>query len=105
MNPNLNNALGINLTLEGIVNIVQGLTCWIANVALILVVIFVVYYGIMFLMSRGDSTKVTEARKALTWGVVGIVVILATYTIIASVANFIGGQGAVNSILPFLGRC
>lgn len=89
MGPDLSNAPGIDLTLDRVVEIIEGLACWIANVALILVVIAIVYYGIMFLISRGDPTKVTNARKALGWGLVGVLIILGTYTIIASIGNFV----------------
>lgn len=91
------NLPGVNLTLDGLVNIIRDLACWLANIAIILIVIAVVFYGIQFLTSRGDPTKVTNARKSLGWGIVGILVIFGTYTIIASVANAIGGQS-----LPFI---
>ncbi len=87
----LQGAPGINLTLNGLMNIINGLACWIANIALVLIVIAIIFYGIMFLVSRGDPSKVGNARKALGWGIVGIIVILGTYTIIASVGNAITG--------------
>ena len=86
----LGGAPGINLTLAGVINIFRGLACWIVNIALILIVVAVVFYGIKFLISQGDPGKVGEARKGLGWGIVGILIILGTYTIIASVANSIG---------------
>jgi len=87
---NLDNAPGINLSIDGLMNIIKGLACWIVNAALILIVVAVVFYGIQFLISRGDPGKVGDARKALTWGVVGIIVILGAYTIIATVGYYIG---------------
>jgi|SRR3989344_6508231 len=92
MNPNLSNAPGIDLTIDRVFEIIEGLACWITDVALVLIVIFVVYYGIMFLMSKGDPTKVTNARKAIGWGIVGILVILGTYTLIASIGSAISGD-------------
>jgi|SRR3989344_1249445 len=89
----LGNAPGIDLTLTKLTTLINRLACWITDVALILIVVAVIYYGIMFLISRGDPTKVTNARKALGWGVVGILVILGAYTIIASVGNAIQGSG------------
>ena len=83
----LSNAPGINLTIDGIFNIINGLACWLADIAIVLMVIAIIFYGIQFLISRGDPGKVTDARKSLTWGIVGILVILGTYTIIASVGN------------------
>ena len=87
---NLDNAPGINLSIDGLMNIIKGLACWIVNAALILIVVAVVFYGIQFLISRGDPGKVGDARKALTWGVVGIIVILGAYTIIATVGYYVG---------------
>ncbi len=92
MAQNLDNAPGIDLTLEKLMNLINGLACWIADVALVLIVIAVVYFGVMFLISQGDPGKVGNARKALSWGVVGIIVILGTYTIIASVGSAITGS-------------
>ena len=94
----LSGAPGINLDLDGLFNIINGLVCWIADLALILVVLAVVYYGIMFLISRGDPGKVGDARKALTWGIVGILVILGTYTIIMSVEYAITGSNTFNPL-------
>ena len=88
----LGNAPGVDLTIDGIKNIIKGLACWLVDIALILIVVAVVFYGIQFLISRGDPTKVTKARSSLSYGIVGIIVILGTYTIIASVANSIGAD-------------
>ena len=43
-------------------------------------------------MAQGNPTKYEEAKKSFTWGLVGVLVILGTYTIIATVANFLGGN-------------
>lgn len=85
-------APGINLTIQDVLEIITGLACWISSAALVLVVVAVIYYGIKFMMSQGDPTKLGDAKKAFLWGLVGIVVILGTYTIIATVANPLGGD-------------
>ncbi|OGN02623.1 MAG: hypothetical protein A2655_02780 [Candidatus Yanofskybacteria bacterium RIFCSPHIGHO2_01_FULL_43_42] len=85
-------APGIDLTIQDVLGIITGLACWITRVALVLVVVAVVYFGVKFLMSQGDPTKVTEARKSFLWGLVGVLVILGTYTIIATVANSLGAD-------------
>src|SRR3989344_4971395 len=83
---------GINLTIQDVVRIITELTCWISQTALVLVVGAVVYYGIKFLMVQSDPTRLTDARKSFLWGLVGIAVILGTYTIIATVANALGAD-------------
>lgn len=85
----LSGVRGIDLTIDEIKNIITGLACWLIDIALVLMVIAVVFYGIKFLLSQGDSGKIIDARKGLIWAIVGVAVILGTYTIIASVGNFI----------------
>ncbi len=42
--------------------------------------------------AQGNATKYEEAKKSFTWGLVGVLVILGTYTIIATVANALGAN-------------
>lgn len=86
----LASAPGINLTIQDVLGILTGLACWFARVALVLIVVAVIYYGIRFLMAQGDPTKLTEAKKSFMWGLVGVAVVIGTYTIIATVANALG---------------
>src|SRR3989338_9261500 len=88
----LDNAPGINLTIQDVLRIITGLACWISSVALVFIVVAVVYFGVKFLTAQGDPTKLTEARKSFMCGLVGIIVILGTYTIIATVANALGAD-------------
>ena len=78
---------GVDLTIQSVFGIITGLVCWFSRVALILMVVFIVYYGLQFMFARGDPTKVTAAKKSFGWGLVGVLVILGTYTIIATIAN------------------
>ncbi|MEK7138929.1 MAG: hypothetical protein AAB799_01990 [Patescibacteria group bacterium] len=83
---------GINLTIQDVMRIITGLACWISRAALALMVVAIVYYGVKFMMAQGDPTKLTEAKKSFLWGLVGVLVILGTYTIIATVANALGAD-------------
>ena len=85
----LSGVKGIDLTVDKVKNIITGLACWLIDIALVLMVIAVVFYGIKFLLSQGDSSRIIDARKGLLWAIVGVAIILGTYTIIASVGNFI----------------
>jgi len=85
-------APGINLTIQDVMGIITDLACWISRAALAVMVIAIVYYGIKFMMAQGDPTKLTEAKKSFLWGLVGVLVILGTYTIIATVANALGAD-------------
>ena len=82
---------GIDLTIQSVFGIITGLACWFTRFALVLMVVMIVFYGIKFMTSQGNQTKFDEAKKSFTWALVGVLVILGTYTIIATVANFLGG--------------
>ncbi|OGN16917.1 MAG: hypothetical protein A3C88_00525 [Candidatus Yanofskybacteria bacterium RIFCSPHIGHO2_02_FULL_50_12] len=81
------NLPGVDLTVQSLFGIIAGLACWISRLALIAMVVAIVIYGIQFMISQDNSTKFGKARTNLMWALVGVLVILGTYTIIATVAN------------------
>jgi len=83
---------GVDLTIQSVFGIITGLVCWFSQFALILIVAYIIIYGIKFMMAQGNATKYEEAKKSFTWGLVGVLVILGTYTIIATVANALGAD-------------
>jgi len=52
-------------------------------------VICFVMSGILFLTAQGAPEKLTTARSALMWGVVGVIVGIVAFSIIAVVGSFI----------------
>jgi hypothetical protein len=60
---------------------------WIIFTA-IAVIMFVIA-GILFLTASGAPEKLTQARSALIWGVVGIVVAIIAYSIIAIISSLL----------------
>ena len=83
---------GIPLTIQSVFGIITGLACWFTRFALVLMVVMIVFYGIKFMTSQGNPAKFGEAKTSFVWALVGVLVILGTYTIIATVANFVGGD-------------
>lgn len=83
---------GIDLTIQSVFGIITGLACWFTRFALILMVVMIVFYGVKFMTSQGNPTKFGEAKTSFIWALVGVLIILGTYTIIATVANFLGGD-------------
>ncbi len=69
----------------------------IVNVAIqygaILIVFFIVFAGFKFVTAQGNSEKVSEARKMLTWVVVGAFVLLGVYVIRAAICGTIKQLG------------
>ncbi len=99
---------GVDLTIQKLFDIIVALACYLIRVSIILMVMAVIYYGFKFLISQGDPTAVGEAKKALGWGVVGIIVIFGTYTIIKTVNNAVavagGGSASTINLLDCSGQ-
>ena len=84
--------LGVELTTDKIANIITGFACWLIGIVLAVMVIFLIIAGVRYFLARGNETKVADATKNLTWTLGGILVILATNVIIATVANALGAD-------------
>ena len=48
----------------------------------IISVIMIVYGGIKYAISSGDSSKVTSAKNTITYSIVGLIISLLAYTIV-----------------------
>ena len=86
----LKNPLQANNLLE----LIDVLATWLFNLSIPIVVVMIVYAGVMFLTSRGDTTKVTKARQILLYAVVGFAIILigkGFITLIESILNLGAG--------------
>src|SRR5882724_10244700 len=86
----LNDYPGGVFTVTNLLNLVRRLTCYFIQFGIISVVVAMVIYGIMILASRGNSQGFSNGRKALTWGLVGGLLIFSVFTIILSVASLLG---------------
>ena len=56
-----------------------------------LVIIMFIWVGILFLSAQGDPAKISTARKALIWVIVGIAVVLLANTIFGYVKKIVLG--------------
>jgi hypothetical protein len=86
---------GVDFTIQQVRNIIVSLACWTTQIAFFIIIFFILFYGFLFLKSQGNPGKVEEAKKALGYGIIGIIVILGAYTIIATVTNALGGEARV----------
>lgn len=78
---------GIDLTIEDVGNIINGLACWLTRIATAIMVIFLILAGLRFMNARGNPTAYQAAIKNFQQVLIGILVIMAVYVIIATVAN------------------
>lgn len=70
----------------------------ILNVAIIIalpiVVLFLIYAGFLYVTARGNAEKIQEASRALTYGIIGGIIIIGSVAITAIV------KGTVTAFAP-----
>jgi hypothetical protein len=56
----------------------------------IVAVFFIIYAGIRYVTSGGDQKRIDAARKTLTWAIIGLIIILAAFFIVALISTLTG---------------
>lgn len=64
---------------------------WIYTMSGIIAVAVLVYAGIKYLTSQGDSQKVKQASQIIAYALIGLIVVLLAGAITAFVSGIIGG--------------
>lgn len=59
-------------------------------IAMPIVALYIIYAGFMYVAAQGNPVKVQEATRALTYGVIGGVIIVGAVAILAIIRNFVG---------------
>ena len=75
---------------DNLVQLLDVIATWLFNIAIPIMVAMIVYAGIIFLISRGDTAKVSQAKKVLLYAVVGFTIIMigkGFITLIESILN------------------
>ena len=83
-------ATGVPTTnpVSGVMKNIINYVVW--PIAVGVVIVLFIMAGMIFLTAQGEPGKIETARKAVTWGVVGVIIILISFSIIATVKWLIG---------------
>lgn len=73
--------------LTGPGGLLSDITTIVAVVAGIIAVVMIMYGGYQYITSGGESSKVQDAKKTITWSVIGLIVTVFARTIIVFVIN------------------
>ncbi len=92
----LSGAPGVDITVQGLVGVLFGLACYATKVVMVVVVIMLIWYGVRMMASQGVPAAFDKAKKSLQYAIVGLLVIMAANTIIATVGNTVVAVGAQN---------
>lgn len=72
--------LSIGELLDAILNVV-------IVISVPIVVFFIIYAGFLYVTARGNPEKVSQASKALTYGIIGGVIILGSMAIMTIISD------------------
>lgn len=61
-------------------------------VSALIAVCFLIYGGVQYILSSGDSTKAEKAQTTIVYALVGLVIIALAYLIVGFVLRVIGGS-------------
>src|SRR3989344_2342530 len=89
---------GIDLTIDDVFNIINNFACWLWSVAMILIIIALILVGLRMMNARGKPEEFSKAKINFLHIIVGALVIMGVYVIIATVANAVGVDV---SLIPF----
>ncbi|MDP3963721.1 MAG: hypothetical protein Q8Q39_04455 [bacterium] len=73
----------------------KAIAQWILVFGIILGVVFIIIGGISILTSGGDQNKLGTGKKTITWAIVGVIVLILSYSIVNIIARFFGASGDV----------
>lgn len=59
--------------------------------------LFIIFNGYRYAVSRGEEAQISQAKKGIMYAVIGLLIILAAYTIVATILNF-GAQPPAGSL-------
>jgi hypothetical protein len=75
-------------------NVVNGALMFVGVTA----VVMVIYGGIKFINSGGDQKQTAEARKILTFAVLGVILVLGSFAIIYFIGFLTGSSNCITDL-------
>ncbi|MDP3056997.1 MAG: pilin [bacterium] len=79
------------VTMKPMANLIDSLLNTILAIVAGLGILFLIIGGIRYIRSWGDSDQMEKAKKMITYVIIGLVVILVSYSVIATLDTIING--------------
>jgi hypothetical protein len=80
----------VNLLIANIVNV-------LLTVIGVVVFIYIIVAGIQYITAGGNATKQTEAKRAITSAVIGLIIVMAAFAITQEVLQQLGFDANIGS--------
>jgi len=95
---NVKQALAVNITNPGpgffisypdnsFAGLLYKLINFLLAVVGLITILFVIYGGFLYITSRGEEEQATAGKKTLTNAIIGLVIVILSYTVIAVIYN------------------
>ncbi|MBQ9020117.1 hypothetical protein IJ096_02240 [Candidatus Saccharibacteria bacterium] len=81
---------GMPVELVGVDGVFTNITNTILYVVGIVSVIMLIYGGLRYIISGGDSKKVTDAKNTILYAIIGLIIAILSFAIVNFVLNSIG---------------
>jgi len=83
---------GTGLPVGGVMDIITNIMYWLLALVGIVGVIGFVIAGILYLTAAGDETRIGQAKSAMLYSIIGVIVALAGLVALQFAKNMLGGQ-------------
>ncbi len=86
---------GMPTDLIGVDGVFTKLTNTVLYAVGIISVVMLIIGGIRYVISGGDSKKVTDAKNTIMYAIIGLIIAILSYAIVNFVITAVGGQPTV----------
>ena len=90
---------GMPTDLVGENGLIQKLTSWVLLAVGTISVIMLIYGGFRYVISGGDSKKVTDAKNTILYAIIGLIISMLAYAIVRFVISAITGMSGDEATL------
>ncbi len=82
---------GKNTSISSFGELTASITNWLLSIASFLAIFFLIIGGLYYITALGDTRQMEEAKKIITYVIIGLIVILISYTLVITLNKIIFG--------------
>ena len=74
----------------GLMGMLNTIITWVLGILAFVAVVIIIYGGVRYMTSAGDSGKVKDAKNTILYGIIGLVIALLAFAIVSFIMRGIG---------------
>jgi heme/copper-type cytochrome/quinol oxidase subunit 2 len=79
---------------NNIYGLIKSILDFVVKIGAVVVVFYIIYAGFLFVTAQGNEEKISSAKKAFLWTVIGALILLGAMTLSGVVCNTANQLGA-----------